>query len=225
MNSMLQLPRTLLLENRRSSSSKSTSCESECDQWKSWLENHPALPIPNASEDSTVTHFIQQSPFRDLDSAHYLKIQYNPTSNSTINNAQLSLLSCFLDLLSSPKDAMSIAYLLQDYFICTLFKADEEYGSCGDYFRLLLLFFNPPLSFKLDALYPSWEQQILPFLINPTDLLSSQQIVCFMQNFQQNETHSIIWFFLAIIHTLSFAYSRDCEISEPSFDVCILFLF
>lgn len=226
MDSVICLPNTLLISNsndtlsKSSSTSISTSDSSELNQWKDWFLNHAPLPIPNPCEDPAIESFIQKSSFRELEMIDFLKLQYIPSSNALLNEAQLKLLSCFLELPSTANDAVSIAYLLRDYFLCTSSTPNCDYASySGEYFRLLLLFFNPPLSFQLDSHFPSWERSIQPFLIDPTSFLTPQQIRCFIQHFQQFESHSIIWFFLAVIHTLSFHYSQNTEIDENAFDV------
>ena len=203
-------------------SSKSPIHQSENSQWSQWFINHPRLPIPTPSTDPTIDNFLSESLYSTSKNSEFLKLQYNPTTDPFLNQSQLHLFSIFLDLLHNPNDAVALSCLVQDQFLCTLSILHEDCiercSVAGDYFRLLLFYFYPSIAFSLDCHYCDWEKEMSILFQNPMEFLSSYQMICFVEQLQQTTHHSIIWFYLTIIH----AFSLYSSSFPSSFHVCFV---
>lgn len=226
----IKLPNTLLLGDLESdsgldgiSSVPSVSDDMDYQRWNSWFSNQPSFTIPEVSDDPCLTSYLSSFQPINSDFAYYLKIQYHPSSNALLNSSQLQLLSILLDLIRTPNDAVALSYLLQDNFFCTLSTNHTDVianlGFSSDFFRLLFLYYHPTLAFKYDRAYPGWEKMIVDLLIHPTLFLSALQLRGFVEQLQQSETHSIVWFMLYIIHSLSFQFSCDSSLPQIPFIV------
>lgn len=226
----IKIPDTLLLGDveRDScsngiSSAPSVSDDMDYQRWNSWFSNQPSFTIPVVADDPCLTSYLCSFQSVDPQFPYYLQIQYHPSSNPLLNSSQLQLLSVLLNLIRTPNDAVAVSYLLHDNFLCTLSTNHTDVitniESSSDFFRLLLLYYHPALAFKYDRVYPGWEKVIADLLIHPTSFLSSSQLRGFVEQLQQSETHSIIWFMLFIIHSLSFQCSCDSSLPLIPFTV------
>ena len=141
-----------------------------------------------------------------------------------LNSAQLRILYSFVDVIETPKDAFALRLLLQDRLICTI---SDKNSAClqnaefsGDFFRLLLLYFDPSLALKLDAAYNGWEDTICTLVVDPASYLDAAQLWALLEPLQGYQQRSVLWILLWLVHTLSLHSSSPIS---PSFDVFILF--
>ena len=70
----------------------------------------------------------------------------------------------------------------------------------GDYFRLLLLYFNPTLTFQLDNNFKGWEDTICTFIIDPASYLTPSQLWILLEPLQMNPQRSVLWIMLWLVH-------------------------
>ena len=178
-----------------------TSVEAIKSRWTNWFKQQPDITVPPAPENDFVDSLISSS----LSGEHscdgkdtLLKLAFTPTKNDMLNSAQLRILYSFVDVIETPKDAF------------------------GDFFRLLLLYFDPSLALKLDAAYNGWEDTICTLVVDPASYLDSAQLWALLEPLQGYQQRSVLWILLWLVHTLSLHSSSPLS---PSFDVFIPFRF
>ena len=84
----------------------------------------------------------------------------------------------------------------------------------GDYFRLLLLYFNPALTFRLDNQFKGWEDTICTFIIDPASYLTPHQLWLLFEPLQASPQRSVQWLMLWLVHVFCLH-----ESTGTSFDV------
>ena len=204
-----------------------TSVEAIKSRWTNWFKQQPDITVPSAPENDFVDSLISSS----LSGEHscdgkdtLLKLAFTPTKNDMLNSAQLRILYSFVDVIETPKDAFALRLLLQDRLICTISDTNsaclQNAEFSGDFFRLLLLYFDPSLALKLDAAYNGWEDTICTLVVDPASYLDAAQLWALLEPLQGYQQRSVLWILLWLVHTLSLHSSSPIS---PSFDVFILF--
>ena len=203
-----------------------TSADAIKSRWTNWFKQQPEITVPPAPENDFVDSLISSS----LSGEHscdgkdtLLKLAFTPTKNDMLNSAQLRILYCFVDIIETPKDAFALRLLLQDRLVCTI---SDKSSAClqnaefsGDFFRLLLLYFDPSLALKLDAAYNGWEDTSCTLVVDPASYLTSAQIWALLEPLQAYQQRSVLWVLLWLVHTLSLHSSSP---TSTSFDVFLL---
>ena len=194
-------------------------------RWKEWFQKAPTLAIPNAKQSDKSRLFIQStipSEWKGTDKERLLQLAFAPSANELLNVAQIHVLMQFVDIMQNDNDAIVLRKLFQDRLICSISDPRDmciqkaEYA--GDFFRLLLLYQKPSLAFQLDALYASWEDEMGSFLMDPTTLLESDQLLLILEPLQSVEIQSVIWFMLWLVDAFAVYGGKQ----EPSFKVLFL---
>ncbi|KAK8820801.1 hypothetical protein WA556_005117, partial [Blastocystis sp. ATCC 50177/Nand II] len=117
------------------------------------------------------------------------------------------MLSVFADFLETDNDAAALQMLLHNRLICCLSDDRDmciqhpEYA--GDFFRLLLMYFNPTFVFLLDQHYPSWEDEMGSLLLDPTSCFTPTQLLIILESLQGVEIQSTLWLMLWFVDVIS----------------------
>lgn len=177
--------------------------------------------------DDTITLMRTVIPFewQHTEKERLLFIAFNPTENELLNIAQLHVLSVFADFLETDNDAVALRFLLHNRLICCISDNQDmciqhpEYA--GDFFRLLLMYFNPTFTFLLDRKYPNWEDEMGSLLLNPTSCFSLTQVLFILESLQGVEVQSVMWLMLWFVDVMSLHHGPQ-DFYEASFQVVLI---
>ena len=200
-----------------------TSTEGIASRWTAWFKQQPDLPVPPALPNASVDSFVSTSLSEEQIQAgkdKMLQWAFTPTTNEMLNVSQLRILYCFLDLLHTPKDAYALRLLLQDRLFCTISDARsiciQKAEFAGDFFRLLLLYFDPTLALNLDSAYKGWEDSVCTLVVDPVSYLEPEELWSLLESLQGYQQRSVLWVMLWLVHTVSLHSSSPLS---ASFDV------
>lgn len=186
------------------------SCDCVEQRWKEWFQRAPKMKDPiGGKSDATMAFMRTIIPFewQNTEKERLLLIAFNPTKNELLNIAQVHMLSVFADFLETDNDAVALQMLLHNRLVC--FLSDDrdmciqhpEYA--GDFFRLLLMYFNPTFAFLLDQHYPSWEDEMGSLLLDPTSCFTPTQLLIILESLQGVEIQSTLWLMLWFVDVIS----------------------
>lgn len=186
------------------------SCDCVEQRWREWFQRAPKMKDPIGGKSDAATAFMRTIiPFEwhNMEKERLLLIAFNPTKNELLNIAQVHVLCAFSDYLETDNDAVALQMLLHNRLICCLSDDRDmciqhpEYA--GDFFRLLLMYFNPTFAFLLDQHYPSWEDEMGSLLLDPTSCFTPTQLLSILESLQGVEVQSTLWLMLWFVDVIS----------------------